>query len=1477
MIKQRSVKHYGRGRFGAMGVMVLIVLGNTSALAQQPKPPQETSASTKDKPGAVTTEQDRIQRILQSIDPKLLNLSGAELDVEIIGDQLILRGNEDDLDVIELLVTVLQQTKQRRQLRVITVTEKDANDLASKAGPALRDMLRRPNQDPEDDVSITALSANILLISALPDDMDFVVDTILAVDTIKEDLPPIEQLVFPIKHRRASLVAEQLDEIVKKIQEKKGATGAKSEIQIIANDANNTIMVLAAEAERAKIQQLLNELDVEPVAGWGEVKLTFYPLLHSKAKELADVITELLKNETDREAAEETIYRMQISKSMPDGKVIELPPIDLQRPTRILADEGTNSLIVATVEENVIPLGELIRLLDGVPVAEEIGIKLFPLKFADAQTIADLLGKLFDDGKNLPEDPDGSGAQSVAEGTLGQAVAYNVSLTPDLRTNTLIVTGRSEQLALVEMIITELDRPATALKFPLRFIPFEHTEATTIGEIIKELFEQRFAALEATNAGAAALERDRVFLTVDIRSNSLIISASEENYQEIVTLSRQLDTIPAKLFDQIRIVRLERLNAADLKEKIDELWQRKAELRRVEERFEDMPVVVVDERSNSLIIASSIEDFDEIERLVEVLESQPLIDDTRLFKLEFADAVVLEEMLTQLFEDIAGRSESFTAPTIMADPRSNALIVAATRDGMERAEELIARLDVKPGPLSSVFKVYPLEQASATALAPRMQELFDSRSEGQEITGTPIVILPDETSNSLVCSASRDDHEIIVELLSLLDRPSSLAKQFEIFPLKLAKAPRVAETLESLFQSQAEGGSGRADAIATEADERTNSIIVWASPAQMANIREVIERLDTSKPAMETTMRVIRLRQALAEDFADLLRRTIVGENAGEDNERAMIVSWAQRMPNGEERIRTLLRQDIHVEPDPRTNSLLVMAPSDSIDMLEALIRDFDAIRPIRSEIRLFPLINSDAQAMADQLAELFDREGGGGEGDQRSQLVFGDTIGDLDVASVGQDLRFAADTRTNTLIAAGAEVDLRMVEELVRFLDSQEAEDRVIQVIQTKYVAPDLIASAIQGFNQQEQDVLGDGGDNESQARRAERQISVESMGNEEDGGQSLIIGTSRREYANTMRMIEELDRPEPQVRISVLIAEVTLSESMELGIELAGQDLSFSKNAVAAPPNGIIEGSNFDFVGGTTLGAIGSGLGFNFSIVGDDFTFLLHALQQNTRLEILSRPTILVRNGGEGNISIADQVPIVSGSQITDTGGVNITTGREDVGIILTVRPQISPDGYVTIELEQEISNISGENIQLSEGVTQPIFSVREVSTNITIRDGETIVIGGLITTRRSEGVSKVPFFGDLPLIGVLFRTTDVSETQTELLIAMTVDVLRTDEDRHNMSVAERDRFALPDSIRQSPLMEGLRILPDETLMGPRDDLGGRQTPSPKPRPVPEKFGPKPKTYGPVIHRLKQTTTNFRSVYGPKIVARDEDFDDD
>lgn len=1467
-----------------VGMMSVLFLSPATgpAIAQQ-EPEQGPPAPTEEQPPAEQAPQtgpaqppDRIDRLIASLDPKQVNLTGADLTVEVVGDQLIMKGNEQDLNLIEALITLLESTSEKKELRVVTVTQKDANEVARSVEPAMRDALGEPNQRAEDEVTVTALSSNILLVSALPRHIDFVVDVIQKVDAIQDELGKLEQLVFAIQNRKAADVAKQLTEIVGKMREKQGATGVKGELQIVPNNANNSLMILAPETEREKLQKLIDQIDVAAVAGWGEVKLTLYPLLHSKATELAEVINNLFESQEQREAAEEVIYRMSISKSLPTGELIELPPIDLEKPMRIIPDEGTNSLIVATVEENVGPMGELVRLMDAVPMASDVDVRLFPLRFADAETIGTMLNEMFEQGKTLPEDPDGSGAQGVPAEETGKALVHNVGISSDVRTNTLVVSGRPEQIALAERVVRQLDTPATALKFPLRLINLEYADATRIAGIIQDLQDQRMETLQATNTERAALERERVYLSVDIRSNSLILSASEENFTEITAMVAQLDTRPAKLFEQIRIVRCDRLTATDLKEKIDELWQRKAQLRAAEEQSEDTPVLVADERSNSLVVASSIEDFEEIERLVAMLEAQPLIEDMRLFKLEYADATVMSQMLDELFEGMEGDSEAFKAPTILPDPRSNALIVAAARDAMERVIDIVGKLDIQAGPTTAVFRVYPLEYGSAAKLAPRMQELFDSRAEGREGNRTPIVIFAEESSNSLISSASRDDHVVINDLLALLDKPSSIAKQVEIFPLRMAKAATAAEKLETLFQSQAEGGTGRADAIAAIADERTNSIIVWASPSEMQNIADVIARLDTSAPAVEMMIKVIELKQALAEDFATLLQETLIGDEGEGDDQRAVIVSWAQRDGHGEEKIRRLLRQDLKITADPRTNSLMVMAPAESMAMLEAMIHEFDRIRPIRSELRLFPLINSDAESMIDKLTELFGTgEAGAGEGGTRSQLQFG---GDFveEFAAVGQELRFAADTRTNTIIAAGAEVDLRMVEELIAYLDAQEAEDRTTEVVQTKFRDAQDIATAVQGFMQQEQDVLGELDDQEARIRRMERQVSIESIGAEESGSSSLIVGTSRRGYQRTMEMISNLDRPEPQVMISVLIAEVTLSDNVELGVEIAGQDLNFSDSAVLGP-NGVVEGSDFDVIAGTDIGAGGLGLGgFNFTVTGEDFTFLFHALQQNSRVEVLSRPILMVRNGEEGNITIADQVPIVESSRLNDTGQTQSTIGREDVGIVLTATPHISPDGYVTIELVQEISNISGENVQLTEGVSSPIFSTRAVDTNVTVRDGETVVIGGLIQTRHSEGENKVPLLGDLPLLGPLFRSTSVSDSKTELLLVLTVDVLRNDEDVYQMSVDQRDMYELRAKMLESPMFERLRILPENSALGPRESAPEKPVgPSRKITPLQDDrklYGPTPKQYGPVVPPPSTTTTTAadRRKYGPRLVQQ-------
>lgn len=1420
-----------------------------------------------------------LNRLFGELDPGQFNLSGAELEVEVVGDTVILQGSEEDLAKLELLIEVMEKTRDRKVLEVVIVEQKDANEIARSVEQALRNAFAAPNLRTEDELSITALSSNILLVSALPEQIDYIVEVIKQVDAVPPALGKVEQMTFMVKNRRASGAAEQLKEIIDKIREKQGARGAEGELQIIPNDSNNSIMVLAPESERETIEKLLAEIDVEPAKGWGEVQLALYPLLHSEANELADTILQLLETQEGRDAAEETIKRLCISRVDPStGESVELAPINLERNLRIIPDEGTNSLIVATVEENIEPMGELIRLLDDVAIAEEMGVRMFPLRFADADTLKELLADLFSDGKDLPEEADGGGEGRVPEGPLGEALVYNVSISADERTNTLLVAGRPEQLLLVQMVIDELDVPASFLKFPLRLLSLEYADATRVGQMITELVDQRIEALESTGSDGSAIERERVFLSVDIRSNSLVLSASEENFDEITEIVRTLDTKPVRLFDQIRVLECGRLSAADLKSKIEELWARKAQLRQEDEQIEDMPVLVADDRSNALVIASNQEDYDEIESLVTRLGAQPMIEMTQLFALEYADATVLAQMLDELFQGMesASDSEAFRAPTIIADPRSNSLIVAGMQDVMERAADLVKRLDIESGPMTATFAIYTLKHGSAVKLATRMQELFDSRQEGQEREGSPVAVLADEATNSLVCLASRDDHTTIVDLLEMLDRPSSLAKQFEIFPLRFAKADLLADKLGTLFESQAEGASGRTDAQGVEVDERTNALIVWASPTEMENIREVISKLDTAEPVRDMMVRMIRLKQALAEDFAQLLEDTVLRPDGSDENE-AIILSFADTLPDGSVVTRKLLRQDIVISPDARTNSLLVMAPAESMDMLESMIQDFDQIRPVNSEIRLFPLINSDAEAMVEQLTELFEGDTGGGTDETQSQLVFGGEFADIDLASVGQELRFTADRRTNTIMAAGAEVDLRMIEELIRFLDAQDTEERVTVVYKTRFVEGDKLAGAVQGFMQQEDEPLSEIDDEISQLRRAERMVSVEAVGDEETSN-SLLVGVSPRYYERTMRMIEELDRPEPQVMLRVLIAEVQLQDNLGLGMEFAGQDLDFSEHAVLHPNTGLPIGPDFDYVLGTALGAagLGGGNGLSFTMTGEDFSFLLRTFQTNSRLEVLSRPVLMVENGQEGKITIAEQIPIATTTTVGTQGGIQTAVGREDVGIVLTAKPQISPDGYVSIEIKQEISNFSGENIQITEGVSQPIINDRTIESNVTLRDGETVVIGGLITDRKSEGDTKIPLLGDIPIIGAAFRTTSVSHQKTELMVVLNVNVLRTEEDRRAFSMEERDKSGLLNNIGKSPLMEGLQIKPDESLLGPQPDAerpaGAGNAPGNRPgTPAePRHYGPKPKVYGPVISEPETTTTaRARSVSPDQVQA--------
>ncbi|MCH7813283.1 MAG: hypothetical protein IID40_04600 [Planctomycetes bacterium] len=1122
-------------------------------------------------------------------EPTELNLSGSAVNVSVLGtDSVVITANEHDLAILKALIESLDRDLPTKVLRVVKLEERPASEVAASLQQAIRELYPRDDQRPETKVSITAVASNILLIVAPDTKIDQIVAVAKVIDAAAPEIRA-EMMVFTVTHRKAAEAAERLREIITKLRQKQGGTA--DEFTIEANDANNTIMVFGPTSERETIQMFLDQIDVEAVPGFGELRLVLFPLVNADAGDLAQMFTDMLEASEGRGGATETIRRLIMLKRSGDG-MVELPPLDLEKTLKMIPHEDTNSVLVVTVEENIEPVGEIIAMLDDVPLSVDMNLRFFPLRHADAKTVSEALDELFTAGRDLPKAAEGGknidGAVPISPE--GEAMVFNIGIIPDLRTNTVIVTGRPVQLELCARIIQQIDQPATALKFPLRMLFLgDRIDATRVGQIIETLWEQRLDALEAQDAGKTVIERERVFLAVDIRSNALILSANEENYDEISEICRKLDTASDRLIDQIRIINCNKTSAADLQAKIEDLWQRKADLRREGDVPEDLPVIVADQRSNALVIASSREDYDEIKRLVDKLESQPLApiaairlielvnndaseisqmiedlfdrrmeqrlvsgqeenpsdrvalvfdaptntilvastlenyeemvriidvldaepdlegvvktfvlqnaeatkvaetieelfdeglynpstgldstlteermkiaivaepranaiivsaskpnlsiiarlveqmdspdtplrENTKLFALQFADAVKLTDMLERLFAGMKSNApdpDIFAEPTIIPDDRSNVLIVSGTRDAMKRCEDLIVQLDRAAGPPTSTFEIYPLAHASAVKLAPIMQDMFDKRDEGGGDERTPINLYAEEGSNSLICSAARDDHILVVGLLELLDKPSTIAQQFRIFPLAKAKAQPLAERLDQLFQSRAEssGSDAQAVAIAVEPDERTNALIVWASPSEMENIATIIHKLDTTEPAVEMAIRVIQLKQALAEDLAQVLQETLIGESGGAGEEsQAIIVTYMALTEDGTREERKLIRQDLIITPDARTNTLTVMAPADSMDMLEAMIRDFDKIRPILAEVRLFPLINADAEEIVERLEALF--EAGGDEGEQTLVVTAATATSTNDInmwfcIDTAGNVRQSLDTRT--------------------------------------------------------------------------------------------------------------------------------------------------------------------------------------------------------------------------------------------------------------------------------------------------------------------------------------------------------------------------------------------------------------------------------------------------------------------------------
>lgn len=319
------------------------------------------------------------------------------------------------------------------------------------------------------------------------------------------------------------------------------------------------------------------------------------------------------------------------------------------------------------------------------------------------------------------------------------------------------------------------------------------------------------------------------------------------------------------------------------------------------------------------------------------------------------------------------------------------------------------------------------------------------------------------------------------------------------------------------------------------------------------------------------------------------------------------------------------------------------------------------------------------------------------------------------------------------------------------------------------------------------------------------------------------LVIRTTPRTYASIKALLDRLDVVPPQVLLQVLVVEITLTESTKFGIEFSA--------AGSINGNKTILGTNYSEMTPFTTDANGTASqtlvpngseGFTFGIANPDnpqekFGYI-RALAGNGDVKVISSPQLLVTSHKEAVIQVGEKVPYISqGTSDTSSSGTVLQNyDYEDTGVILTVTPQITSTDLISLNIKQELSSVV--NTATTSGINSPTFSKRIVETDMTIANGRTMILGGLIQERKNDYLDTIPIINQIPILRRLFGSTNASVERSEILVLVTGYIVNEKSPveemlkRYNDAVNSLNSFSKDIKERSKPENKNKRMLRKE-----------------------------------------------------------------
>ncbi|MFA0012784.1 type II secretion system secretin GspD [Vibrio lentus] len=422
---------------------------------------------------------------------------------------------------------------------------------------------------------------------------------------------------------------------------------------------------------------------------------------------------------------------------------------------------------------------------------------------------------------------------------------------------------------------------------------------------------------------------------------------------------------------------------------------------------------------------------------------------------------------------------------------------------------------------------------------------------------------------------------------------------------------------------------------------------------------------------------------------------------------------------------------------------------------------------------------------------------------------------------------KLVADERTNAILISGDPKVRSRLRRLIEQLDVEMATKGNNQVIYLKYAKAEDLVDVLKGVSdnlQSEKQTSTKG----SSSQRNQVMISAHSDTN------SLVI-TAQPDIMNALQdVIAQLDIRRAQVLIEALIVEMAEGDGINLGVQWGNLDTGavIQYGNTGASIGGVMVGleeakdtetttavydDNGAFVRNetttesgdySTLASALSGVnGAAMSVVMGDWTALISAVATDSNSNILSSPSITVMDNGEASFIVGEEVPVLTGSTAGSSNDNPFqTVERKEVGIKLKVVPQINEGDSVQLQIEQEVSNVLGAN-----GAVDVRFAKRQLNTSVIVQDGQMLVLGGLIDERALESESKVPFLGDIPVLGHLFKSTSTQVEKKNLMVFIKPTIIRDGMTADGIT-QRKYNFIRAEQLYKSE--QGLKLMDDDNI---------------------------------------------------------------